>query len=330
MSTTRMIGLLVVLVALALPGAALAAAPTAALDRATRCLRDGDAPCALKSADRALATLPGDDTGGLRREALMIRAQALALTDRPEDAEAAFGRLRSAWPGWRPAPDVDPRIASAWSAARRAAVTAELPTTLDPGPAPTPAPMPDRETLPSPALYAPPELVALADAPAVPPRLHLSLGAGVGLLGGDAADRYEPGIHAAVDFIADLGDDGGFGVWAQAVLALLTLNPDLPTEPGTGAGLTVFSVAVGGAFTVPLVDDGEVALVAAAGVGVGSFGLGRLGDATGFAVHGTLGVRWQAEERLALRGDVAPLVILTPDLAPAGHLAILLRGETRF
>ena len=319
--------LAIALTVAALPTAARAATPTAQLDRATRCLRLADAACALDAADRALAALPGDDSGGLRREALAVRAQALALTDHPDDARAAFAALRAAWPGWRPAPDAEQRATDAWTAARRDAVATALPTVLDPGPLPPPPPVPDDATLPAPVLYAPAELVALAESPAAPPRLHLSLGAGVGLLGGAAADRYSPGVHAALDFTVDLGDDG-LGLWFQAVLALLPLAPDLPVEPGAGGGLTVFSVAAGGAYALPLVDD--LALVAAIGVGFGSLGRGRLGDADGLALHGSLGLRWQADERLAVRLDGAPLLILAPDIAPAGHVAILIRGETRF
>lgn len=292
------------------PAEPRAPAVPSAIDRAAICLRALDAPCALDAADAALVEVPGDDTQSVRREALVIRAQALALLDRADEARAAFSRAADAWPGWRPAPDADHRVHAAFDE-RAAAPRASAP----------------------PLAAAEPPSAAVGGGPDGPDERAVrpwtvSLGAGVALLLGDAASRYGPGIELALDASRALGDSG-LALWIHGAVALFQLDDALPVEPGAARGLTSLVGAVGAAWSLPV--HAEVDLVFAAGVGWGSFGLGGLDGDSGFALQASAGARWQVEDRLALRLDVAPRLILPRGPArTAGHTAIVLRGEARF
>jgi len=298
-----------------------------ALDRASGCLRRGDAPCALREADQALAR-PGEDARALRREALAVRASALARLDRADDAEEAFGAVIAAWPGWRPAPDDDPRVNAAFEGAHRAQVTARLPRALSPGPPPLPPPPTPEALAPPPFIYAPSHLRDLDPDEARDRRFMLSLGAGVAVATGAAGKRLDPGIEGAIELGWRLSD--ALTLWSQLVLALLPLDDAVSVEPGYARGLSTVSGAVGLLYEVEIAHRLDV--VAALGVGVGAFGIERLGDVVGPAGHAVLGLRYRADEHLAFRVDFAPsLIVSTVDgVGPGGHLAFIARGETRF
>lgn len=311
--------------ALLAPLAALAAPYLHPVDRAAVCMRRGDAECALREAEAALRQ--PDAPSSVRREALTLRAVALALVDRAADAAEACAALHEVWPGWRPTPDADPRVAAAYQAARAARLAASLPDVLAPGPAPTPPPAAAKALLPPPLLYAPDALVALDLAAAAPRPFTLSFGAGVGLTTGAAADRHAPGIHVAVDLGYTLAEP--LDLWLQVTLALLPLDDALPVEPAFPRRLTALSGALGARLARPLV--GDLDLVAALGVGYGAFGLRSLGDAAGPALHVTMGLRYALDDDLAVRLDLAPCVVWpsAQDVGAGGHIALVLRGQTR-
>lgn len=287
------------------------------LDKAVRCARRDDLACAIAESQLA-ADAP---EAAVAREARAVLATALARSDRDADARGAFDRLLEVYPAWRPPPDADPRVVSAFGEARRERLRRALPKALDPGPPPAP-PRPARadlvKLLPQPRLYSPPKRTAA-------PRFSLSLGAGVGL---PAAQRVGAGLHAAVDFRWLASEH--LALWAEGCLALLPLDDSLNVEPGHGRGLTTFAVAAGLELRFPLAEalEGSVAV----GLGMGGFGFEKPSDATGPALAGSLGVRWQADRNLALRVDASPVVVLPvgSDVGPGGHFAVLLRGETSF
>jgi hypothetical protein len=306
--------------------------PEAALEAAQRCFRRADMPCALAQAVKAIAA---SQTSGadaeIRREANALAAQALARLDRAPEAEAAFDTLATLWPGWRPPPDADPRVATAFTNAASARLRAARPETIDPGPPPLPNATPDPAELalrlPKPRLVRPTDLGAASDPNRVP-RLALSLGAGVGIPIGDAADRVDTGVHAAIDFHCKFNDL--WALWIQGTISLLPLVDGLPVEPGQGQSLTAVSIVVGTELAIPLADSFEAVL--AAGVGFGAFGFGRPDQAYGLALGGVVGARWQAQRSLAVRLDFAPVMTLpaAEGIGVGGHLSVLVRGETRF
>ncbi len=312
-----------------------APSPETALEAAQRCFRRADMPCALKQAVKTLealtATVADVADVEIRREAKALEAQALARLDRTPEAEDAFTALASLWPGWRPPPDADPRVTTAFTNAASTRLRAALPKTIDPGPPPLPNATPDPAELalrlPKPRLVRPTDLGAAPDPNRVP-RLALSLGAGVGVPIGDAADRVDPGVHAAIDFHWRFNDL--WALWVQGTISLLPLVDGLPVEPGQGQSLTAVSIVVGTELAIPLAESFEAVL--AAGVGFGAFGFGRPDQAYGLALDGVVGVRWQAQRSLAVRLDFAPVMTLpaAEGIGLGGHLSVLVRGETRF
>jgi hypothetical protein len=118
-----------------------APSPETALEAAQRCFRRADMACALKQAEKTLAAPLAD--AALVREAKALEAQALARLDRAPEAEAAFTTLATLWPGWRPPPDADARIATAFTNAAKARLRAALLEAIDPGPPPLPKATPD-------------------------------------------------------------------------------------------------------------------------------------------------------------------------------------------
>ena len=309
--------------------------PEASLEAAQRCFRRADMTCALKQAEKAIAaseTRVADVADvEIRREAKALAAQALARLDRAPEAEAAFTTLATIWPGWRPPPDADPRVTTAFTNAANARLRAALPKTIDPGPPPLPTATPDPTEvtlrLPKPRLVRPTDLGAAPDPNRVP-RLALSLGAGVGFPIGASGDRVDIGVHAAIDFHWKFNDL--WALWVQGTISLLPLTDGLPVEPGQGQSLTAVSIVVGTELAIPLADSFEAVL--AAGVGFGAFGFGRPDQAYGLALDGVVGVRWQAQRTLAVRLDFAPVMTLpaAEGIGVGGHLSVLVRGETRF
>jgi len=158
-----------------------------------------------------------------------------------------------------------------------------------------------------------------------PSRLSLSLGAGVGV---PSSDRVEAGLHAAVDFRWLFSD--ALSLWVQGSVALLPIRDEVVVEPGHGRGLTAFTVTGGVELRVPLADAFEG--LAAVGLGAGGFGFDSPDEGMGLGITGALGARWLADANLALRVDVSPVVVLPLEagVGAGGHVAFLLRGETRF
>jgi len=177
---------------------------------------------------------------------------------------------------------------------------------------------------------ATPEAAPETTAPA--PRFRLGFGAGVGIPGGDDAERYVPGVQIALDFTYDFAADAQDGprlaLWCDATLALLPVDADLPIEPGGPSGLTLVAAGAGVALDVPV--DGPLSFVFALALGLGAYGQDRDVDHVGLAILGAAGARWALDPRFAVRVDAAPQLILSPGSPPAGHTAVLLRGEARF
>lgn len=308
--------------------AAWAARPETSLDKAAACRRRAKPACVLKHADRVLELLGEAGAPGLRREALVLRAEALALLDRPEEAIAAFDLLLVVWPGWAPATDADPRVAAALDEARTRRVESALPSTLEPGPVPLPEPPGDQELQPPPVLYAPTELTSLDTEEAKQRKWRLSIGAGAAFVGQDVERRFDHGVAVAVDLGYQLHEI--VGLWLQATLSLHAFNKNVLVEPGYGRGLTTAAIVIGVDVRIPIIEDLEI--VAAAGLGPGFFGVRSLGDAIGFAFQGDVGLRYAIDDHLAVRLDAVPSVTVPigSSAGPGGHIALFLRGESRF
>jgi len=297
--------------------------PEVALEAAQRCARRGDHVCAAREARRAVdAAEPA-----VAREARQVLAVALALTGPPTpdappspEAIAAFVALLDLYPAWRPPPDADPRVAAAYATARRERMRARLPTALELGPVPEP-PRPTPEVL---APLLPPVRLHEPVIERGPPTLSISLGAGAGI---PSADRVGVGLHAAID-VRWLATEL-VAVWAQGTLALLPIDDAIFVEPGHGRGLTAYSAVIGAEVRLEVAPDIEV--FAALGVGFGGFGFDAPDEGSGLALAGSLGARWHADDNLALRVDAAPVAVFAGgDVGAGGHVALMLRGETRF
>lgn len=161
-----------------------------------------------------------------------------------------------------------------------------------------------------------------------PPRFSISLGAGVGMPLGASADRFDPGVHAAVDL--RWFPDASWALWLQSTLALLPLVDGLPVEPGAGSSVSAFTAVIGAELRVPIAADLWASF--ALGVGVGGFGLAAADEAMGWAIDATAGARYQLDPNLAVRLDFAPVLVIPidPERTAGGHLAFVLRGEASF
>ncbi|MCC6623757.1 MAG: hypothetical protein IT385_21035 [Deltaproteobacteria bacterium] len=313
-----MIGIVLALVVHAAPVDA-----EAALEAAQRCARRADHACAAREARRAIDA--ADPI--IAREARQVLAVALALATPaapdvapPTATVEAFIALLDVYPAWRPPPDADPRVASAFTVARRERMRLRLPTSLELGPVPEP-PRPGPEVL---APLLPPARFHVPTIERGPPTLSVSLGAGPGI---PSDARVGVGLHAAVD-VRWLATDL-VALWIQGTLALLPIDDALLVEPGHGRGLTAYTAVVGAELRLEVAPDVEV--FGAAGVGVGGFGWDAPDQATGLALAASLGARWHVDDNLAVRVDGAPVVVFGGgDVGAGGHVAIMLRGETRF
>jgi hypothetical protein len=224
----------------------------------------------------------------LAREAASIALAAIAKSDRPDDAHEACLRLRKLWPTYSPPPDADPRIAKACAPK-------------------APPPKPPRTG---------------------PRRFGLSIGGGLGLPLGASADRFGPGLHAAIDLRVALSPC--WHLSTQATLALLKLDDALPVEPSQSTSLEAFTVTAGALYTLDL--SAALELLIGAGLGVGGFGLASVGDGFGLALTANAGLRYALDPNLGLRLDFSPVLVVPIDstLSAGGHLAFILRGEARF
>ena len=260
------------------------------------------------------------------REAQALRAEALALLDRPELAEAACAELLAADPGWRPAADADERVTAAFERARGARLRALLPP-LSPPPPPPPRSLQGR--LPAPPLYAPEGLLLAEDEDTGPGRWRLALGGGIAFVTPDVDDTLDPGPTAVLEVAYDVIPNW-LAVWTQLTITLLSMDDGVAVEPGYTRGLTTASGTVGVMTNVPVAEWLDIAL--AGGVGVGGFGLVRLGEAVGFAFHASVGVRFRFDRHLGVRVDAVPTLIV-PVGGPAGaggHISLVARGDVRF
>ncbi|MEZ4265658.1 MAG: hypothetical protein R3F39_04715 [Myxococcota bacterium] len=321
-----LIAALVPMLLLPLPARAVDAADH--LDKAAACRRRAKPTCALQWAERAQAALTDADSPLIRREAALVRAESLALLDRPDEAAKAFEALLALQPDWRPPSDADPRVLSAVDAARRAGLSTRLPDHLDPG-LPPQLPPPDPLTLlPEPALYSPDRLVNLDPDAHRNPRWRLSIGAGVALITKPVNRRYDVGPTIALEISRDL--KRSFALWLQVSLTLLSYDSRVVAEPGEGRGLTAVSAVIGAQTAIRIA--GNWYFVAALGIGGGAFGTRSIGQAAGLSAQGSVGIRWQLDKHLALRLDALPQGILRTDGSTglAGHVGIVARGEIRF
>ncbi len=326
MTRSRRLAALAGLAGLALPAPAFAADPADLLDRAAACRRRAQPACTLEQADAALAAL-GDAEGDLRREALLLRAEALALLDRPADARDAFAALLAAWPGWRPSPGADPRIIAAVDAAEAARLAKRLPPALEPGPPPLPSPPSPADLLPPPLLYAPPDLMALTPDDTTR-RWRLGLGGGVALVGGASADRIDTGATALISL--GYAPTERWELHLQAILGLHSLDDGLRAEPNYSRGLTTVAATLGATYAHPVGDGFEV--VAGLGAGGGSFGLRSLVEAPSFALTACVGARYFISPHFGVRLDALPVLFVPLDGPPAAaaHTAVVARTEVRF
>ncbi len=263
--------------------------PEQLLEQAARCLRRDDLPCAEQ---RSTALLAAEVAPELAREAASIALAAIAKSDRPDDAHQACLRLRKLWPTYSPPPDADPRIAQA--CAPKAPEASPSPGAPQNGPR----------------------------------RFGLSIGGGLGLPLGASADRFSPGLHAALDLRVALSPC--WNLWTQATLALLKLDDDLPVEPSQSTSLEAFTVTMGALYGLDL--SAALELLLGAGLGVGGFGLASIGEGFGLALTANAGLRYALDPNLGLRLDVSPVLVVPFDstLSAGGHLAFALRGEARF
>lgn len=290
-----------------------------ALELANRCLRRGDLPCAEREAK--LASAPEAEPA-IRREALVVLVTVSGLGGESAHSEtrARCSALLTVWPGYEPPPGAAPSVVVACREARQALLETRLPKIADP---PVPL-LPPEEAFPPPAIYKP---AHLADLPPEEKRLSISIAAGLALPLGDSADRFEAGIQAMVDFRFELSE--ALALWLQGALALLRLDADLPVEPHQGTSLTVFSATAGLEYRSPLARDLE--LTVGLGLGVGGFGLASADEAMGLGLSPSVGVRYLAAENLAVRGDLAPTIVVPfSDVAVGSHLGFVVRGEARF
>lgn len=314
-------------------GEALAKDAADELDRAQACRRRGKTACTLRHAKRALEMVEADKTqalGALSREAHELYAEALALSDQPDDATSAYQNLLARWPDWRAPKNAEPRVVQAFQQARGRRIKVSLPKVLDvPRPPVTPIPEPS-ELAPPPMLYAPERLLKLDLDFQRERRFRLSVGGGVAFVAGRSADRLDPGVAAAVEFLWYFADN--WALWLHGALTIQSLNDDVRVEPTYGKGLTTVSGALGVLATIPLGAGFE--LIGAAGVGGGVFGIREIIEENGVAIHAVVGARYQLAKHVSLRLDVGPTVFFPIDsesgATAAGHLNVLLRPEIRF
>jgi hypothetical protein len=300
---------------------AQASAPMDALDRASACHRRGQLPCTLEQADIALSGLDADAEPSLTREALRLRAEALARMDRTVEAKAACVEVIRADPSWRPAPDADPRVVACFEAARDAQRRAKLPQHLDAPEWPLPEPT---SMLPEPSLIRPPP--SEMSAPEAPTSWTFSLGGGLALPYPYAPLLFAPGPSAMLEISYRVW--GELHLWGQVTMSLLNFDDTVPIEPGFGRSLTIASGVVGVAYALPILDWIEVN--AAAGLGAGGFGVSELGPRTGLALDLSLGVRLKVDRHLAVRLDAVPTAIIPMNgAAMGGHISVVARCEFR-
>lgn len=311
------------------PTQARAADPADHLDRATACRRRAKAKCVLTEADKALALLGTEGKVSLRREAAVLRAEALALLDRPDEAREAFGAALALWPEWTPASDADPRVVAAHEAASRGRLSERLPPRLELPPVPAPTPPSVVDLLPKPQLYAPKSIVELDVDALRERRFTLSIGAGATILGGASSDRFNVGATTGLDFTYAF--DERWALLVSSVLSLHGFSEDFAAEPGYGRGLTTVTFVLGTRMTQPLVEALELTM--ALGVGAGLFGVRSASEAAGLAVQGALGARYRVHDRLGVRVEAIPTLIVPmgdEGIGTAGHVTILGRAEIHF
>jgi hypothetical protein len=293
--------------------------PEALVEQAARCLRRGDPACAEAAAREALSL--SDLPPALAREAAALALAALAALERADDAVAACARLRVLWPGYAPPPDADPRVSEACAKESKGDAPDAIPRAA--GPLPEAGPSGGGTE----AAAAPRAAQGSQSREPRQPR-GLSLGGGPGVPLGPSADRFELGIHAALDMQVSLSPC--WRLWAQGTLALLRLDPSVPVEPSQPTTLTAFTVTFGVIWKVAL--GARVDALAGLAAGLGGFGLDRPLDGFGLALSPLLGVRQALDDHLGLRLDLAPVVVVpfAPDLSAGGHLAVVFRVDASF
>jgi hypothetical protein len=302
-------------------GVARATSPVDALDRASACHRRGKTPCTLEHADEALSRLGEEAQPSLRREALRLRAEALARLDRAEEAEVACAELIRANAAWRPASDADPRVVACFDAAHNAQRKAQLPQHRDALERPLPEPT---SPLPEPSLIPPPP----TDKATLEPPIDwtFSLGGGLALPYPYTPTLFAPGPVVMLDLGYRVWGD--LHLWSQVTMSLLNFDAAVLIEPGFGRSLTIASGVIGVAYSLPILSWLEAR--AAGGIGAGGFGVGDPDDRVGLALDLTLGARLKIDRHLAVRLDAAPTVnIPTDGSTMGGHISIVVRCEFR-
>lgn|GEM_PF-2358990 len=321
---------LVALVVMA--GAASAATPKAAryLDKATSCQRAGKSECVLEQANKALAWLATDagkalpNVKRLRREALVFRAEALALLGRPETA-AAFDALLTEAPDYRPQSPPD-AVAKAFAAAVQRRIKTRLPTTVSPGELPRPPGPRANELLPDPVIYATRRLLDLDPKKDTRKAFRLSLGVGGAIIAGDPADFFDQGLAAVFEFVYKPDDD--WRVMLQLNMSLHSLAEGVRADGFSG--LTTVAVTIGGGYDLNIIDDFD--MVFALGIGGGFFGAREATDEVGIAGQAVVGLRYWISPSLALRADATPQLIIPIGgrVDVAAHVNVFVRAEAKF
>lgn len=278
--------------------------------------------CALQEADAALSKMTHETPKKLRREALELRAEALALMKQEGEALKACQALLALSPGWRPDDEADPRLHACAEEARA------LPT-----PEASPVPVEPRDT---PVITPPPPIVTDQTHGPIPPRSEggtpstrwsISIGGGLAIPYPYDPLRFTPGPAATIDVSYRVWER--LHLWSQVTLSRLGIDTSVPVEPGFNRGLSITSGVLGLAYSLPLLDWLEA--YAALGLGAGGFGFSLDDTIAGFALEASLGLRIFVDAHLAVRVDAIPSVVLpTQGTEPGGHISLVARCEFLF
>ena len=300
--------------------AALASPALEHLDQASACLRRGVINCALQEADAALSKMTHETPKKLRREALELKAEALALMKQEGEALKACQALLALSPGWRPDDEADPRL---HACAEEARALPHLKPRLSPW---------SREIRPCPPTahrHGPNSgpIPPRSEGSAPSTRWSISIGGGLAIPYPYDPLRFTPGPAATIDVSYRVWER--LHLWSQVTLSRLGIDTSVPVEPGFNRGLSITSGVLGLAYSLPLLDWLEA--YAALGLGAGGFGFSLDETIAGFALESSLGLRIFVDAHLAVRVDAIPSVVLpTQGTEPGGHISLVARCEFLF
>jgi hypothetical protein len=280
------------------------------IDAAQACARRAQPACTLEW----LAPLVdrGDLSPELLRDVLILAGRAHALVDNPEAARSTFRRLRATGSRWRPEPDDDPRIRAAWDASGTTTTPSRPVGPVEPT---EPAPLPT--------------------APLPLGNWSLALGAGAAFPVGASADRFDPGMALGFElaFATCLPDPLGSEPAWYAVLrgsfVSLALADTVAAEPSQDRTLGIGAATLGMGLRLRLAPAWH--LLAQAGLGLGTFGIGPSDAGLSLAVETSIGARWALDPAFALRIEAAGMWLIPFDHhASDGHPTVSLFAEFAF